>query len=137
MKKRFCVLVCLLLIITTVGCSFSFSSAKVTDIVSCRDVDSEGKPIGITEVFHTDDTVMYISALTANVPSDTTISIVWRYTDGEETIDVDTAVIKLDEARYIYSNLTVDSGFPVGTYTAEVYVNDREEPDQVATITVK
>ena len=137
MKKRFCVIACLFLIVVTTGCSFSFSSAKVTEIVSCRDVDSVGKPIGITEVFQTDDTVMYISALASNVPSDTTVTIVWSYSDGEETIDVDTAVTVLDDSGYIYSNLMVDSGFPVGTYTAEVYIDEREEPDQVATIIVR
>ncbi len=136
MKKKVSVIVVLLLIVAIAGCSFSVSSAKVTDIVSCRDVDGDGKPIGVTDVFKPRDKVMYISALVQNVPSDTTVTIVWRYSDGEETIDVDTAVITLDESRYIYGNLTVENGFPVGTYTAEVYIDEREEPDQVATITV-
>jgi hypothetical protein len=80
---------------------------------------------------------MYISAKIVNGPAATTVSIVWRYSDGEATVDVDTAVIKLDDSRYIYSNLTSETGFPEGTYTAEVYIDDRTEPDQTATITVK
>ncbi len=137
MNKKVSILICLLIMLSIAGCSFSFSSANVTDMVSCRDVDSDGKPIGITDVFRQNDTVMYISAKASNVPSDTTVSVVWRYDDGEETTDIDTAIIQLDDSRYIYSNLSSGTGFPAGTYIVEVYINDREEPDQTVTITVK
>ena len=137
MKKILVSVTILLIAALLAGCSFSVSSAKVTSVTPCRDVDTDGKPIGATDVFSTADTVMYVSALTANVPSDTTVTIVWQYSDGTETTDVDVVHITLDEARYIYSNLTSSSGFPSGTYTAEFYIDDRDEPDQAAVITVR
>lgn len=137
MKKILFPVTILLIAALLAGCSFSVSTAKVTDVIPCRNVDADGKPVDATDVFSTADTVMYVSALTANVPSDTTVTIVWYYSDGTDTTTVDTVNIALNEARYIYSNLSSTSGFPVGTYTAEFYIDEREDPDQVAIITVR
>ncbi|NLB41680.1 MAG: hypothetical protein GX815_05360, partial [Clostridiales bacterium] len=107
------------------------------EVYPCKSVDSDGKPVDETDVFSTSDTVMYVSALTANIPDDTIVRIAWKYNDGSEEYAVDEIELTIDEARYIQTHLNVDDGFPVGTYLAEFYINDREEPDKVATITVK
>jgi hypothetical protein len=136
-KKKVSIVLCLLLLLAVSGCSFSISTAKVADAVSCREVDGDGKPIGNTDVFTTEDTAMYVSAKVVNVPSDTKLTILWRYSDGTETSDVDTVVMTLDDSRYVYSDLTAQDGLPPGTYTAELYIDDREKPDQTVTMTVE
>ena len=138
MRKKIFPLVLVFLFVTTLaGCSFSVSTANVKEVYPCKSVDSDGKPVDETDVFSTSDTVMYVSALTANITDDTIVRIAWMYNDGSEEYAVDEIELTIDEARYIQTHLNVEDGFPIGTYLAEFYINDREEPDKVATITVK
>jgi len=80
---------------------------------------------------------MYVSALTSSIPDETIVRIVWKYNDGNEEYLIDELELTLDESRYIETHLNASDGFTVGIYTAEFYINDREEADKVATITVK
>lgn len=113
------------------------STANVKEVYPCKSIDEDGKPVDETDVFSTSDTIMYVSALTANIPDETIVRIVWKYNDGNEEYLIDELELALDESRYIETHLDATDGFPVGIYTAEFYINDKGESDKVATITVK
>ena len=38
---------------------------------------------------------------------------------------------------YVYSSLTLDSLWPVGDYSVEIYIDSREEPDATVNFSVK
>lgn len=50
---------------------------------------------------------------------------------------IDDVELVLDKSRYIQTHLSSQEGFPQGTYIVEFFINDRQEPDKVANLTVK
>ncbi|MDD3613418.1 MAG: hypothetical protein WAP98_04155 [Caldicoprobacterales bacterium] len=135
--KRPLLLLVLLFVIVLSSCNFSVSTARVKEVYPCRSVDEDAKPVDETDVFSSSDTIMYVSALTANVPSDTRVKIVWKYNDGSGEQFIDDVELVLDKSRYIQTHLSSQEGFPQGTYIVEFFINDRQEPDKVANLTVK
>lgn len=130
MKKRVLLIaVAAILAVSTVGCSFSASTAKIEDAIMTNSVDAEGKPGEEVVSFPADAAVLYTSAKLMNAPDNTQIRIEWTYVTGNQPIDsivLDSGTIA---SRYIYSNLEPTQALPEGDYQVQYFVDDRKEPD--------
>lgn len=130
MKKLICICVVLsLFFISACG----FSTAKITDIVSTKSVDEDGKPTEVTSVFTPSDNYIYVSAKVKNAPSDTKVIVKW-YLDDKF---VDKSTLEIDDSSYVYAYVGSKDGLPKGNYKSEMYINDREKPDQISTMVVE
>ncbi len=111
--------------LTMPACSFSASTANISDAEMAR--DQEGK--NPTEVFSPTET-FYCVATLSNAPDDTTVKAVWTAVDVEGT-NPDT---KIDEVSttggsgQLEFNLTNDGPWPVGEYKVDLFLNEEEEP---------
>ncbi|NLI54286.1 MAG: hypothetical protein GX417_08150 [Clostridiales bacterium] len=125
-----------MLAVFTVGCSFSFSTAKIEDAIMTNSIDDKGMPGEEVVSYTTDATVLYTSAKIRNAPDHTQIKIVWTYVTGDQMIDT----VMLDSGtlsdNYISSNLELTTQLPTGDYKVEYYIDEREEPDAVVKFVV-
>ncbi len=107
------------------ACSFSASTANISDAKMAR--DQEGKQP--TKVFSPAETFYCVASL-ANAPDDTTVKAVWTAVDVEGT-KPDT---KIDEVSttggsgQIEFDLTNEGSWPVGEYKVDLFLNDEEKP---------
>ena len=129
-RKRFLLIaLAAALAVFTVGCSFSFSTAKIEDAIMTDSIDSEGKPGEEVVSYPADVQTIYTSAKIMNAPDNTQVRIVWTYVTGNQLIDE----VVLDSGdisnRYIYSDLSPTAILPEGDYQVQYFIDDREEPD--------
>jgi hypothetical protein len=120
-RTHLIVLIGLLLAIST-ACSFSASTAKVTEAFTAQDVNGEPEA---TTTFSQDE-VFYLLVTVANAPDDTVTKAVWYVVDAEGA-DPNS---ELYQAKYegggkITFDLSNDNLWPVGTYKVELYLNDK------------
>ncbi len=125
------VLMLFLLTWLMMGASCSFSSANVKNALMTTAVDENNQPVDSVTEFDVGATA-YLSAELHNAPDDTTITFVWYY-EGEELDSVSIDNQGLSDTM-LSSNIVVPME---GSYTVEVYIDDREDPDQTVEFIVK
>lgn len=129
-KKRFLyIAIAAILAFGAVGCSFSVSTAKVTDAIMTDSVDADGKPGNTVTTYPADAGELYTSAQIHNAPDNTKIRIEWIYgTTGEtmQQVNLDSGTLS---DRYIYSSVSLDTLFPEGDYEVRYFVDERKDPD--------
>jgi PBP1b-binding outer membrane lipoprotein LpoB len=131
--KRFSSLVALLLLAGVItGCSFSISTANITQAVLAKDVKSDTfEPVDPTSTFPTDQAVINLVVTVANAPSGTKVKTVWTAVDvgdaAPANTKIDEAEVTMDAAGNAHFTLSApNSGvWPVGKYKVEVYLNDK------------
>ena len=82
--KRILLFVALLLPVAVIvsACSFSFSTANITQAVLAKDVQGDNfEPVDPTSTFPTDQPVIHLVVTVANAPSDTKVKTVWTAVD--------------------------------------------------------
>ena len=113
------------LILAMSACSFSASSAKISDAKMARDQDGK-QP---TETFSPDEPFYCIVEL-SNAPNDTEVRAVWIAVKAEGA----KPNTKIDEARttsgsgQLQFNLSNQGPWPTGDYKVDLYLNDAEKP---------
>ena len=118
-------LVIALVTLTMPACSFSATTANISDAKMAR--DQEGK--NPTKVFSPDETFYCVASL-SNAPDDTTVKAVWTAVDVEGT-KPDT---KIDEVSttggsgQLEFDLTNEGSWPVGEYKVDLFLNDEKKP---------
>jgi hypothetical protein len=118
-------LVIVLVTLTVPACSFSASTANISEAKMAR--DPEGK--NPTRVFSPDET-FYCAAELSNAPDDTTVRALWTAVDVEGA----NPNTKIDEVSttggsgQLQFDLTNDGPWPVGEYRVELFLNDQQEP---------
>ncbi len=135
-RKGILLAAAVMLAVFTVGCSFSFSTAKIEDAIMTNSVDAEGKPGEAVTSFTSNAQTLYTSAVIKSAPDHTKIRIVWTYVTNNQLIDE----VELDSGtvsdRYIYSDLWPSAPLPAGDYKVEYFIEDRKEPDATVLFTV-
>ena len=120
-KRIMFLLVLSTLVLSSLACEFSASTAKISDAVMARDAEGT-QP---TTTFAPNDT-FYCLVTLGNAPDDTTVRAVWTAVEVEGT-DPNTVI---DESSVdsgsgtLEFNLTNSSPWPVGSYKVDLYLND-------------
>lgn len=120
-KRIMFLLVLSTLVLSSLACEFSASTAKISDAVMARDAEGT-QP---TTTFAPEDT-FYCLVTLGNAPDDTTVRAVWTAVEVEGT-DPNTVI---DESSVdsgsgtLEFNLTNSSPWPVGSYKVDLYLND-------------
>ena len=133
MKRIFTVVTLLLLVsVILAACSFSVSTANITQAVLAKDVKSDTfEPVDPTSTFPTDQPVINLVVTVANAPSDTKVKSVWTAVDvgdaAPANTKIDEAEVTLDASGKAHFTLSLPSSgvWPVGKYKVEVYLNDK------------
>jgi hypothetical protein len=123
-KQRLQLLSALLaIILATLACNFSASTANIKDAYLSTDTDGADQ----TTTFAPEDSTFYLTVILANAPSDTVTRAVW-YAANVDTIEPNT---KLDEASLTQGDgnlsftLNNSQAWPAGDYKVEIYLNDK------------
>lgn len=128
-RKIVIFVVAAVLAFSAIGCSFSVSTAKVTDAIMTDSIDADGKPGNTVATYPADAGMLYTSAQIHNAPDNTNIRVVWIYVTTGETIQE----INIDSGdmsdRYIYASLQLDTLYPEGDYEVRYFVDERKDPD--------
>ena len=108
------------LILATLACSFSASTANIKDAYLTTDPEG-GQP---TEVFSTHDT-FYLMVDQANAPDDTELKAVWIATEveGAEPDFVIDEVEIITGLPIVTFDLSNEYYWPTGSYRVELYLN--------------
>lgn len=128
MNSRYSPLVWLVLVLVVLSmpaCSFSASTANISDAKMAS--DEEGN--NATKTFSSDDTFYCVGKL-SNAPDDTTLKSVWTAVDveGEKpNLKIDEVSVTSGGGQFVF-NLTPTTGWPPGEYKVELFLNDEEEP---------
>jgi hypothetical protein len=111
-----------LLILATLACGGSFSTANISDAYMSKDDAGDQQ----TTVFAQTDTPFYSQVFLANAPDDTTVRVVWTAVSVEnEDPNLELGDTSLDsgDGRLVF-NLDNDSPWPIGDYKVDIYLND-------------
>lgn len=118
------IFVFLVLMLVSLACEFSASTANIKDAYMAR--DSEG--VDKTTVFAQSDEFNCIVQV-VNAPDDTDVKAVWYAVNAQDTdpnFKIDEYSLTTGDAVIPFS-LTNDSLWPLGTYKVELYLNDKLE----------
>jgi hypothetical protein len=113
------------LVLVLSACSFSASSANISNAKMARDQDGK-QP---TQTFSPDEPFYCIVEL-SSAPNDTEVRAVWTAVKAEGA----TPNTKIDEAKttsgsgQLQFNLSNDGPWPTGDYKVDLYLNDAKEP---------
>ena len=121
-KRIMFLLVLSTLVLSSLACEFSASTAKISDAVMARDAEGNDP----TTTFAPEDT-FYCLVTLANAPDDTTVRAVWTAVEVEGTNPntvIDESTVDSGSGTLEF-NLTNSNLWPAGSYTVELYLNDK------------
>ncbi len=125
-----------LIVLLLAGCSFSFSTANISDPGMTSEV-VDGKPIDKVTEYSQDTDEFYAFGILNNAPDDTTVRFVWNYLTDPQVIYEVEMNNEGESGVYVFSTLTLDSIWPVGDYSVDIYIDDRDKPDATIEFSVK
>ena len=86
MKKSFRIFSLLMVMsMLFASCEFEVSTARINDIKVCSNLSGELCDQD-SPVFHTNDPQIVVSCKLNNAPSDTKVTFVWKYVEGDEIV---------------------------------------------------
>lgn len=134
--KRTRLVFLIIFVLMLAGCSVSFTTANITDPGMTSAVES-GAPVDSITTYTQDAKQLYAYGILNNAPDDTTVTFVWTY----DTQDYELYTVDMnnegESGIYVISTLETDEVWPIGDYSIEIYIDDREEPDATIRFTVK
>lgn len=129
MKKIITTTILILAIAALSGCDFEFSSASISDIKMCNQLDGDlcGEN---TTIFHPNATNIVASCKLKYAPPETQITFTWIYTENPEEIIIDAVTLNTYDKG---SNLDLhtslsrpNNGWPKGSYKVEIKIGEIE-----------
>jgi hypothetical protein len=110
-----------ILVIVTLACEFSFSTAEITNAYMSKD-ENGASP---TTIFDNND-IFYCIVETSNAPSDIKVKVEWYAVDiDQEDIEPNTLLesFELEGSDVFTFSLSNDYLWPYGLYRADIYLN--------------
>jgi hypothetical protein len=112
----------LLLLLFSIACSFSASTANIKEAYMAHEVNGEAQ----ATTSYTPDEVFYCLVTVANAPDDTITKAVWKAVDAEG-IEANFVILESEyegggEMTFQASN---DNLWPAGKYAVELYIDDK------------
>ena len=132
--KRILSSVTLILLVAVIlaACSFSVSTANITQAVLAKDVKlGTLEPVDPTTTFPNNQPVIHLVVTVANAPSDTKVKAVWTAVDvggaAPANTQIDGVEVTLDASGTAHFTLSLpNSGvWPAGKYKVEIYLNTK------------
>ncbi len=139
MKKHIIIMAALLLVFIG-GCAlpanstnfeFSISTANITSPFMTSDVVN-GEPVDEVTEYPKDAPKLVAVGILNNAPDDTKVRFVWNYITDDQMIYEVEMNNEGQSGIYVYSTLTIESLWPDGEYSVDMYVDNRTEPDATA-----
>lgn len=127
MKTKVAILTLITALVFTllaVGCATG--PIEITEVVTCKNVDSEYKPVEPGTVFPSGTDTIYVSVKINNMTTEDKITTKWNYLETGEEINTTDFTSEESGSGYIGFSLTVEGGFPSGRYKSVVYLNNEE-----------
>lgn len=122
-----------MLILASIACNFSFSTANIDNVQLARDENGNDR----TDTFSPTDTIYVLFDL-KNAPDDSTVKAVWKFVDveGEESNDqfAESDELTTGSAAVWFSFVPGAQGMPEGKYKVEIYLNDEREETREFTV---
>ena len=108
------------------SCEFEVSTARINDIKVCGQLSGELCDQD-SPVFNPNDPEIVVSCKLNNAPSDTEVTFVWKYVEGDEII-IDQAILNSSDYGTdvdMHSSLSKpNNGWPVGKYQVEILLGN-------------
>ena len=110
------------LILSTLACEFSASTAKISDAWMSTDEDGAERVTAFAQ-----DAVFYAQVDLQNAPDDTSLKAVWTAVEAQDT----EPNFMINETEFvtgdglIYFTLSNDNLWPTGKYKVDIYLNDQ------------
>ena len=123
-----------LLVLALSACSFSASTANISDAKMATDEDGKNP----TKVFSPDDTFYCVAQLN-NAPKDTTVRAVWtavKVEGAKPNTKIDEAKAKGGSSQLQF-NLTNNDPWLPGKYEVELYLDDAKKPTKTLSFEVR
>ena len=120
------------LILLSVGCEVSFTTAKLSEATMALGVTDDNKPVNATTVFSPDTEEIFCSVKLSNAPDHTEVTSVWVYVggavEGLTNYEIDSYSTATEGTSYINFSLprAADTDFPKGDYKLVLYVDGKE-----------
>ena len=121
-RKLMISLVLAVLVLTSLACGFSVSTAKINGVQMARDEEGTSP----TTTFAPEDT-FYCNVDLQNAPDDTNVKAVWTAVEveGEEpNLELDQAEVETGSGT-VYFQLENSNAWPAGKYKVDLYLNDK------------
>jgi hypothetical protein len=116
-----------LLTLTVAACTFSASTAEISDAKMARDPDGKHP----TKVFSPDDR-FYCVVYLSNAPDNTKVTAVWTAVDAEGNKKPDEELGRVSTKSGSGERLPFSLGnaapWPAGDYKVDLYLNDAKKP---------
>lgn len=116
------------------GCSgeVSFTTASLSEATMCLGVDANSKPLNPTDEFGVNTPEIFCSVKLSNAPDDTEVMAEWVYVKGEaegvKDYVIDSVPVTAEGTVYMWFSLPrPDTGWPVGEYTLNLYVDGKKK----------
>jgi len=132
--KRSLVYLAVLVIWLLMGAGCSFSTANVTNAQMTTGVDENYYPVDKVSEFSVGNEP-YMTAELHNAPDDTLITVVWYY-EGEELDRISFDNQEMTDTM-IMSHMPAEMAAQAGSYSVEIYIDEREKPDATVEFTME
>ncbi len=103
--------------------------AEITEIVICKNVDSNFAPIDPTSVFDTGTNSIFLSVRFTNFKTTDTVKVTWNYIDTDKELSIqefsppEDSSGHFNNSGYHSFNIKIADAFPGGKYSAQVEFN--------------
>ncbi|MDD3819096.1 MAG: hypothetical protein PHG41_04625 [Actinomycetota bacterium] len=99
---------------------------EITDVVMCKDLDSNYGPVDPTTVFPLGTDVINASVKVNNMSTEDKITVKWNYLETGNELNTAEFTTEEPGSGYVGFSLTIEGNFPAGRYNAVVYLNGEE-----------
>ncbi len=120
----FSLIIALSFALFTAGCTPS--PFEIEEVVTCKNVDSEYKPLGPTTVFPSGTDIIWASVKIKNMTTEDKITTKWNYLETKDLINSTDFTTDKAGSGYVGFSLTMESGFPEGRYNVVIFLNDEQ-----------
>ena len=99
---------------------------SISDIVTCKDVDANSKPLDITDTFDTGVKIVHLAFNVHNFTTNDQITAQWNYLETGEVVYIANINPPEDgEFNNIEFFITHDQGLPSSNYNIEIFLNGK------------
>lgn len=118
------IILALTVVLLIAGCERG--PVEITDVIVCKNVDSDYKPVEPTAIFPSGTEIIYVSVEIKNMSTEDKITTAWNYLEAGEEINTTDFMSEEPGSGNIGFSLSVEGGFPAGRYNSIIYLNDEE-----------